>query len=299
MVKVWMSVRSDITELKKLHMQLAETAVYSRNLLEASLDPLVTINIDGKITDANQATEQATGLPRQALIGTDFAEYFTEPDSARAGYRQVFEQGLVRDYPLSLRHSDGRVIDVLYNASVYRDESGHIAGIFAAARDITGRKKAESKREQYFKFFHASSDLMGIANPNGAFKEVNPAFCNALGYSEAEILARPFIEFVHPDDRQATLDEMARQLEIGYSLNFENRYLCKDGSVRWLSWRANVNYVENLTYATARDITERKQHEHRQEIEQGRLAASLKLSQMLGSDEQAILNFALVEQAVG
>lgn len=293
--EVWMSVRSDITELKRLQAQLAETAVYSRSLIEASLDPLVTINIDGKITDVNQATEQATGLSRHTLIGTDFAEYFTKPDSARAGYKQVFEQGLVRDYPLSLRHNSGRVIEVLYNASVYRDESGRIAGVFAAARDITERRKAELKREQYFKFFHASSDLMGIADPNGAFKEVNPAFCNTLGYSEPEILAQPFIEFVHPDDRQPTLDEMARQLEIGYSLNFENRYICKDGSVRWLSWRANVNYAENLTYATARDITERKQHEHRQEIEQGHLAASLKLSQMRGGDEQAILDFALDE----
>ena len=244
--------------LERTTSELMQTSAYTRSLIEVSLDPLVTISAEGKIADVNQATEKATGLSRNQLIGTDFANYFTDPEQARIGYRLAFEQGFVRDYPLSLRQNSGRIIDVLYNASVYRDVSGRIAGVFAAARDITERKKAELQREQYFKFFNASSDLMGIAEPKGAFKEVNPAFCNALGYSEAEIVAKPFIEFVHPDDRQSTRKEMAQQLERGYSLNFENRYLCKDGSVRWLSWRAHVDYAENLTYATARDITEQK-----------------------------------------
>src|SRR5271157_997751 len=122
---------------------LRRANAYNRSLLEASLDPLLAIGPDGKITDVNAATEVVTGCARPTLIGTDFSDYFTDPEKARAGYQQVFREGLVRDYPLELRHRDGRITSVLYNASVYRDENGNVAGIFAAARDITKRTRAE------------------------------------------------------------------------------------------------------------------------------------------------------------
>lgn len=118
---------------------------YARNLIEASLDPLVTIRKDGKIMDVNRATEQATGVPRPELIGSDFSNYFTEPEKARVVYRQVFEKGFVKDYALAIRHHSGRVIDVLYNATVFENENGQVEGVFAAARDITQRKHAEEK----------------------------------------------------------------------------------------------------------------------------------------------------------
>src|SRR5574343_1562561 len=108
---------------------------YARSLIEASLDPLVTISATGKITDVNEASVEVTGVPREKLIGTDFSDYFTEPEQARAGYEQVFSQGFVRDYPLAVRHVSGRITDVLYNASVYRDHNGEVLGVFAAARD--------------------------------------------------------------------------------------------------------------------------------------------------------------------
>ena len=116
---------------------------YAPSLIEASLDPLVTISPDGKITDVNEATVKVTGVARGKLIGTDFSNYFTEPEQAREGYQQVFARGMVTDYPLTIRHADGRLTDVLYNASVYRDSGGNILGVFAAARDITERKRAE------------------------------------------------------------------------------------------------------------------------------------------------------------
>jgi PAS domain S-box-containing protein len=120
-------------------------AQYARSLIEASLDPLVTISADGKITDVNEATTKITGVPRENLIGTDFSNYFTEPDKAQEGYRQVFAKGMVTDYPLTIRHIAGRLTDVLYNASVYRDERGNVLGVFAAARDVTAQKLAEAQ----------------------------------------------------------------------------------------------------------------------------------------------------------
>ena len=126
--------------------ELRAVSRYSRSLIEASLDPLVTISPDGRITDANQATELATGMNRERLIGQRFSDYFTEPEKANQGYQKVFTEGLVRDYPLTIRHVSGRTTDVLYNAAIYRDAAGQVQGVFAAARDITELRAAERRR---------------------------------------------------------------------------------------------------------------------------------------------------------
>src|SRR5258706_2420284 len=99
---------------------------------------MVAISTEGKITDVNEALVKATGIKRVKLIGTDFSDYFTEPDKAREGYQKVFAEGYVADLPLRIRHNKR---DVLYNASVYRDENGRVLGVFASARDITDSKQ--------------------------------------------------------------------------------------------------------------------------------------------------------------
>jgi PAS domain S-box-containing protein len=114
---------------------LEHAARYARSLIEAGQDPLVTISPEGSIDDVNEATVTATGVPREALIGTDFSRHFTDPDKARQGHQRVFAQGLVSDYPLTLLHEDGTLTDVLYNASVYRDVNGTVLGVLAVARD--------------------------------------------------------------------------------------------------------------------------------------------------------------------
>ncbi|WP_210542511.1 ATP-binding protein [Rhodoferax sp. PAMC 29310] len=133
-------VLSRTTELTKAKVVAESLSQYARSLIEASLDPLVTISAQGKITDVNDASVQATGVPREQLIGTDFSSYFTEPEEARKGYQRTFSEGLVRNYPLAIRHKTGRIMDVLYNAAVYTDAKGMVLGVFAAARDITERK---------------------------------------------------------------------------------------------------------------------------------------------------------------
>ncbi len=112
-------------------------AQYARSLIEASLDPLMTISDDGKINDVNEATVKVTGVGRDKLIGTDFSQYFTEPDKANEGYQQVFQQGSVTDYPLTARHQDGTLTDLLCNASVYRDTGGNVLGILATGHIVT------------------------------------------------------------------------------------------------------------------------------------------------------------------
>jgi len=143
-----LEINRDITERKQAEEKLRTASRYARSLIEVSLDPLVTISREGKITDVNAATEKATGISRQNLIGTDFSSYFTNPAQARHGYEQVFAEGEVRDYPLAIRSASGDVTDVLYNASVFRNEAGEIEGVFAAARDVTERNRIEAARDQ-------------------------------------------------------------------------------------------------------------------------------------------------------
>ena len=140
---------ASIQTLEETQGELRAASLYARGLLEASLDPLVTISPEGKITDVNEATEAATGVPRDRLIGSDFSDYFTVPDRARDGYRQVLSDGLVRDYPLTIRHVSGRTMDVLYNAVVYKNEVGEVQGVFAAARDVTERRRVEAELERH------------------------------------------------------------------------------------------------------------------------------------------------------
>ena len=138
---------------------LGSQEAYNRSLIEASLDPLVTIGPDGKIADVNEASIKVTGMSREKLIGTDFSDYFTEPERASAAYKQVFAKGFVTDYPLTIRHKDGRLTDVLYNAAVYKGASGNVLGVFAAARDITVQKQAEKQISKQ------SQEIMDLSTP--------------------------------------------------------------------------------------------------------------------------------------
>jgi PAS domain S-box-containing protein len=136
-----LSILMDITAQK-------QASEYARSLIEASLDPLVTISPEGKITDVNEASVKVTGETRAKLIGTDFSDYFTEPEKAREGYKQVFDKGFVSDYPLTIHHKNGKLTDVLYNASVYTDDKANVLGVFAAARDVTEQKRISEELKE-------------------------------------------------------------------------------------------------------------------------------------------------------
>lgn len=174
-------VITDITDRKLAEEALRNLSAYNRSLIEANLDSLVTIDPAGKISDVNSATEQVTGYLRQELIGTDFSDYFTEPEKARQGYQRAFKEGMVRDYPLEIRHHDGHITSVLYNATVYHDATGNVSGVFASARDITKRKKAEEALRET----NALLSLFMKYTPIFTFiKEVTPTESRVLMASE-------------------------------------------------------------------------------------------------------------------
>ena len=137
------SISRDIRKQKKLEEVLHSMSLYTRSLIEASRDPLVTISTEGIITDLNKAMEEATGISRNELIGINFAKVFVETEKASQCYQYVIRDGFIKDYSLTIKHANGELMDVELNATVYKNELDELQGIFVTARDVTKRKKAE------------------------------------------------------------------------------------------------------------------------------------------------------------
>jgi PAS domain S-box-containing protein len=144
-------------ELEEYSNSAKLASQYSRSLIEASHDPLVTISTEGKITDMNEALENITGLTRVQLTGTNFFDYFTEPQKAREVYQEVFAKGFVTDYPLTIM--DHKLTDVLFNGSVYKDEHGKVIGAVVVARDITEQKKNEKELTEAIVFAELATGI--------------------------------------------------------------------------------------------------------------------------------------------
>jgi PAS domain S-box-containing protein len=257
----------DITERKQAEEQQRATLRYARSLIEASLDPLVTISPDGKITDVNQATEIATGVPRQRLIGADFSDYFTEPEKAREGYQRVFSQGFVRDYPLAIRHGSGKITDVLYNAGVYKDDKGNVLGVFAAARDITQRKMAEELQRASSLYarslIEASLDPLVTISPEGKITDVNEASVEVTGVPRDQLIGTDFSDyFTEPEKAR---EGYKRVLQEGYVRDYPLSIRHTSAKVTDVLYNASMYRDEKGKvlgiFAAARDVTDRKRFE--------------------------------------
>jgi PAS domain S-box-containing protein len=257
----------EIAARKRAEERLRSASMYARSLIEASLDPLVTINADGKITDANWAAEEVTGRERSELIGTDFSDYFTEPDKAREGYQLVFREGFVTDYPLAIRHRDGHVTEVLYNASVYRNEAGEVLGVFAAARDVTERNRAEEKLRRSE---HGLAEAQRIAHlGNWELDLVH----NVLTWSDeiyrifeidpAKFGASydAFLNAIHPDDREMVNAAYTESVKTRWPYDIVHRLLMQDGRIKYVNEKCETYYDASgqplRSTGTVHDITER------------------------------------------
>jgi PAS domain S-box-containing protein len=247
--------------------ELRVASLYARSLLEASLDPLVTISPDGKVTDVNQATESVTGVARGRLIGSRFSEYFTEPEQAEEGYHKVLTEGLVHDYPLTIRHATGRTTDVLYNATVYRNEEGQVQGVFAAARDVTERKRMEEELRAASLYarslLEASLDPLVTISPDGQVTDVNQATELVTGVGRERLIGSSFSDyFTEPERAEAGYQKvLAEGLVQDYPLTIRHvSGRTTDVLYNAVVYRDQAGLVHGV-FAAARDVTERKRAE--------------------------------------
>jgi len=228
-------LQSTTEELQSTNEELRAASLYARNLIETSLDPLVTISAEGKITDVNTATEKITGLSRERLIGSDFADYFTEPEMARAGYLKAFAQGQVMDYPLAVRHASGAITEVLYNASVYRNEQGEVLGVFAAARDITERKLAEKALIRLAVVVRDAHDAITVQDLDGRIIAWNPGAVRMYGWSEAEALRMNVCDRIPAGLREGALTTLAQLSRAEILEPYLTQRITKDDAVMEVS----------------------------------------------------------------
>ncbi|PKL67025.1 MAG: hypothetical protein CVV28_08205 [Methanobacteriales archaeon HGW-Methanobacteriales-1] len=279
----------------KAENELKIANLYNRSLIEASLDPLVTIGPDGKIMDVNKATEKVTGYLRNELIGTDFSDYFTEPDKARKGYAKVFKESMVRDYPLKIQHKNGDVTSVLYNASVYRDESGDVVGVFAAARDITELKESEKRikesEERMRLIFEATQIGLWDWDVKNDHWYASPVYYSMLGYEphQGHGDRREWLKRVHPDDQANVKEEIENVLIQNFdSYEYEARIRHADGKYRWVSVLGfgidrDVKGKATRILGIRRDITDRKMAEDKIQM----------LARIVESSDDAIISKSL------
>jgi PAS domain S-box-containing protein len=288
-------ISHDITVIKKTEANLKSSNLYNRSLIEASPDPLVIIGNDGKVTDVNKATEQATGYSRNDLIGTYFAQYLTEPDHAISAFINVCTHGELRDCALEIKHKDGHITPVLCNASVYKDENGKVIGVFVAARDITKLKKAEkalkkahdsleekvkertAELEEAYSLLRVKEASLSEAQEMAHIGNWERNFANnklhwsdetyrifGLKPQEIEVTYNLFLNYVHPDDRDYVENTIKRAVsENSFDINF--RIIRDHGEERIVHDVGKVIFDEKYNpvwiKGTMQDITERKESE--------------------------------------
>src|SRR5579863_8558256 len=252
----------DITEQKKLEQQLREQQAYNRGLIESSVDGLVTVDPVGIISDVNEQMCRMTGYGRSELIGSPFAGYFTEPERATTGVKQTFDTGVVTEYALTLISRTRRLLQVSFNASVFRDPIGNVRGIFASARDITDRVRLEEKlREQqiYLRgLIESSVDGLITVDPTGFITDVNEQMCRMSGYTREELIGSIFKQYFTEPDRA---DSGVKQtLTEGTVTSYELVLKSKTGRKATVSFNASIfrtpdGQVQGI-FASARDISE-------------------------------------------
>jgi PAS domain S-box-containing protein len=239
------------------HANLLKSPFGSR-LFEASIDPLLTMDTLGAIVEVNEACVNMTGISREKLQGSAFAQLFTDPAKAEQGCHQAFEKGSVTNYPLTMLHADGSISDLLCSASVLLDQEGKVIGAFAATRDVTDEKFLSSYS---LSLIEASRDPLFTISPEGRITDINEATLRVTGKSREDVIGTQFVDyFTDPLD--------ARK---GYQLVFAQGFVSDlpltmlDGSLKYVLFNGAV-YRDSLgnvkgAVMVARDLTEQKRTE--------------------------------------
>jgi two-component system sensor histidine kinase/response regulator len=252
----------DVSERRRLE----GLAGHLRAVVESSADAIITKTLEGTIVSWNPGAVSLYGYSEAEAVGQSIS-MLVPPGHGDEVARLVARVGRgesVDRFDTVRRCRDGSLVDVSLTLSAVRDATGRITAASTIARDITERKRGEAAlaeaRADIDRFFALSRDVMAIANEQGHFVRVNPAFQRTLGYSLHELTGRPFGDFVHADDLESTLANFAELFAGASTVGFEIRHRCKSGAYRWLLWNASAA-EGGFVYCTAVDVTERKQME--------------------------------------
>ncbi|MBP0020456.1 MAG: PAS domain S-box protein [Cyanobacteria bacterium SBLK] len=227
-----------------------------RCIVETANEGIVLIDLQGRIDFANQRAATMLGYDMGEVMGRSSTDLFGREMQDALRRMQKQRQSLDSEqYDLKLTHRSGKSVWVMISASPLWDE-GEFLGFLGMMTDITQRKKAEADRDR---FFTLSADMLCITGFDGYFKRLNPAWCEILGHPRETLLNRPYLEFIHPEDRDKTIAEAEHLASGGTSnIHFQNRYRHVSGEYKWLEWRSTAYLEEGLIYAVARDITSEK-----------------------------------------
>lgn len=247
----------DISERVKTQNDLKQSEEKLRTLMNKSPFPMVIADLDSNVEMLNERFKSVIGYTTDDFTNVEEWRLLAYPDKdfrekMKRLWEDETEQALqenqsVKPYEAKIRCKDG--IDRIFSIIDTKIGDKYLV-VFS---DLTDRIKAEEERDRFFK---VSLDLLCVAGTDGYFKQMNPAWENVLGWSIEELKSKPFFDFIHPHDVEATLKEV-NKLSIGEpTIHFTNRYLCKDGSYKWLTW--NTAPYGDVLYAVATDITELK-----------------------------------------
>lgn len=260
---------NDITERKRTEEDLAESELYFRTLFEQSAVGVAVLDIQtGQFLKVNQHFAETLGYTIAEMGSMDF-KMITYPEDLRVNLEKVklLSTGAIREFSMEKRYirKDGSVIWGELTSAAIGEPGQEPISFVAVVQDISKRKQADAafreKSAELDRYFTSSLDLLCIADKNGYFLRLNPEWEKVLGYPLEDLIGKPFMSFVHPQDVAPTLAVMSKlklnpQEEIH---NFENRYRCRDGSYKWIEWRSKP--LGEMIYAVARDVTERKRVE--------------------------------------
>lgn len=283
----------DITDRKRIEKLLRDSKEKYQKLVDGSPDILYWFSKDKGGFHVSDKIKEVLGYSAAYLIENPFTWYHSiHPED-----REIVDAAIARFWEGRHFKIEYRIKDAdgdwhwFYDRSIdRREENGDII-IEGLAMDITDRRKA---KERFENFFSLVSDIFCIADINGYFRLINPAAHEILGYTEEELMSKPFMEFVYPPDRETTLDVIQKQLQRGLTVvNFQNRYMCKDGSVKWLEWTSHPDIDQGITYAVARDCTQRLKMEanlKESELWLRNIFNSLEEAVMVISSDRTVIN---------
>jgi PAS domain S-box-containing protein len=253
----------DITDRKINDLALKESEDQFRSTFEQTTIGMTMVTPDGQFLRVNDAYCQIVGYSPDELIGNNI-KVVTYPDDM-AKSEEYLELPLnTNEQSITFEkryiHKDGHIVWVSLISTLIRDTNGNPKHFITQVQDITERRMVEEALQLRNKIFTHSLDMLFVAGFDGFFRELNPAWETNLGWSIEELYKKPWLNFVHPDDKEITENIKKERLEKGQeTIQFENRYICKDGSIKWLSWNSFPYPEENIIIGVARDITERKE----------------------------------------